>query len=162
MATFEIKTKDLFKLQLKYASFADEFKKYAISQVDAAVIGMSAEASLNSSPSILPVINANSKYKRTGRLSRSVDSSPWNGSYATFSVGGNGVNYAPYVEFGTGSGFGIPAYRYGLGKNRINGFASQFAGHGGKNTNMPYRPFFFKAFDTYYAKFANKLKNFKK
>lgn len=162
MATFKIGTKDLFKLQLKYASLADEFKKYAIMQVDGAVAGMAAEASLNSSPSRLAVINPNSKYKRTGKLSRSVDSTPWNGSYATFSVGGNGVNYAPYVEFGTGTGFGVPAYRYGLGKNRVNSFASQFAGHGGKNSNMPYRPFFFKAFDTYYSKFANKLKNFKK
>lgn len=74
---------------------------------------------------------------------------------------GSKLKYAPYVEFGTGKGFGIPTYKYGLTKNRINSYAEQFRGEGIKKPNMPYRPFFFKAFDKYFAKMYNNMRKYK-
>jgi len=50
----------------------------------------------------------------------------------------NDVEYAPYVEFGTGGMVNIPA--------GLEDVAAQFKGKGIKKVNLPARPFFFRAF----------------
>ena len=79
----------------------------------------------------------------------------------TVAFGGNAAPYAPYVEFGTGRGFGIPTYKYGLTQNRLMSFAGQFKTGGNKN-NMPYRPYLFNSFDKQYSALFRSLNNFKK
>ncbi|AGO48329.1 tail completion or Neck1 protein [Cellulophaga phage phi17:1] len=49
-----------------------------------------------------------------------------------------GVNYAPYVEFGTGGDVDVPA--------GFESYAMQFKGKGLRQINMPARPFLIPAF----------------
>jgi hypothetical protein len=160
---FTIETKNLFKLQLKYAEVAEKFKAYAIKRVNESVLAIEKQAKQQSSIGGLKRLNPNSKYKRTGNLSNSISSTPYNinTGYAKVSVGDSLVNYAPYVEFGTGTGFGIPRYKYGLTQNRLMSFAGQFHIGGNKN-NMPYRPYLFNSFDKQYSALFRSLSNFKK
>jgi len=73
---------------------------------------------------------------------------------------GHLINYAAFVEFGTGRGFGIPPYKFST-KKPLGNFASQFRGSGLRNYNMPNRPFFFKTFDEKYATLLKTLKSYK-
>ena len=160
---FTIEARNLFKLQMRYAEVAEQFKAYAIKRINESVLAIEAQAKQQSSISGLKRLNPNSKYKRTGNLSNSITSTPYNSNtgYAKVSVGGGSVNYAPYVEFGTGRGFGIPTYKYGLTQNRLMSFAGQFKTGGSKN-NMPYRPYLFNSFDKQYSALFRSLNNFKK
>ena len=109
----------------------------------------------------LPRISkAKKPYERTGNLSRSISSTPYQNGYASFSMGNKTVKYAPYVEFGTGQGFGIPPYKFTT-KKPINKFASEFRGSNLKRYNMPNRPFFFKTFDEKFAILLKSLKSYK-
>lgn len=63
----------------------------------------------------------------------------------------NDVDYAPYVEFGTGGMVSIPA--------GLEDVAAQFKGKGIKKVNLPARPFFFRAF---FEKKGELLDNIKK
>lgn len=159
MASFTIETKNLFKLQLKYAEIAEDFKKYAIKELNETVKEIELKAKEASSPARLKVLNTNSKYKRTGKLSHSISSTPYNGRYATLTMG-KGINYAPYVEFGTGSGYGYP-YRIAASlKNRIESLAGLYKGSGQKKSNMPARPFFFNNINNGRNALYRKLKSY--
>jgi len=161
MATFTVDTKALYKIQDKFKQTAELYKAYAIQELDKSVKAMEMEAT--SRAGNLPRIKSKSKkpYERTGNLSRSVSSTRYQNGYASFSMGNKTVNYAPYVEFGTGKGgFGIPKYKFSL-KKPMNSFASQFRGKQLKNYNMPNRPFFFKTFDEKYATLLKTLKSYK-
>jgi hypothetical protein len=160
MAKFTIETKNLFKLQVKFADAADEFKKFAIKELNESVKIMEADAKKKSSPSKLPRININSTYKRTGKLSGSISSEPFDGRYATLILG-RGINYAPYVEFGTGSGYGFPYKVAANFRNRLDSLASTYKGSGQRNNNMPARPFFFNTINNGRNSLFRKLKNFK-
>jgi hypothetical protein len=63
----------------------------------------------------------------------------------------NDVDYAPYVEFGTGDNVNIPS--------GLEEVASQFKGKRGIKLNRIARPFFYRAF---YEKKAELLENIKK
>jgi len=60
-------------------------------------------------------------------------------------VGTNNVEYAPFVEFGTGSGVSVPA--------NLQEYASQFKGKTGRVRNYPARPFLFPAWEQERPKF---------
>jgi len=62
---------------------------------------------------------------------------------------GTSVEYAPFVEFGTGSGVSVPA-----GQEE---FAMQFKGKTGRKRNMPARPFLFPAWEKERPKFVNAM-----
>ena len=62
---------------------------------------------------------------------------------------GTRVEYAPFVEFGTGSGVSIPA-----GQEE---FAMQFKGKTGRVRNYPARPFLFPAWERERPKFINAM-----
>ncbi len=51
---------------------------------------------------------------------------------------GYGANYAPYIEFGTGTLVDIP--------EGLEQYAEQFEGQGIRQVNLPARPFLFPAF----------------
>jgi HK97 gp10 family phage protein len=62
---------------------------------------------------------------------------------------GTVVEYAPFVEFGTGSGVSIPA-----GQEE---FAMQFKGKTGRKRNYPARPFLFPAWERERPKFVKSM-----
>jgi HK97 gp10 family phage protein len=160
MATFTVDTKALHKIQMKFKQTAELYKAYAIQEVNKSVKAMEMEAT--SRAGNLPRIKSTAKkpYTRTNNLAKSVSSTPYQNGYASFSMGNETVKYAPYVEFGTGKGFGIPKYNFSL-KKPMNSYASQFRGSKLRNYNMPNRPFFFKTFDEKYATLLKTLKSYK-
>jgi HK97 gp10 family phage protein len=64
---------------------------------------------------------------------------------------GTSVEYAPFVEFGTGSGVSVPA-----GQEE---FAMQFKGKTGRKRNYPARPFLFPAWEKERPKFINAMED---
>jgi HK97 gp10 family phage protein len=160
MATFTVDTKALNAIQNKFKQTAELYKAYAIQEVDKAVKAMEVEATAKAGN--LPRIKSKAKkpYQRTGNLSRSIASTPYQNGYASFSMGNSTVKYAPYVEFGTGGGFRIPRYKFSTRKP-LDSLASQFIGSGLRNYNMKYRPFFFNTFDEKYASLIKRLNSFK-
>ena len=160
MATFTVDTKALNAIQNKFKQSAELYKVYAVQEVNKSVKAMEVEATAKAGN--LPRLKSKAKkpYVRTGNLSKSVSSTPYQNGYASFSMGNTTVKYAPYVEFGTGIGFGIPSYKFSIRKPLKN-YASQFRGSGLRNYNMKNRPFFFKTFDEKYATLIKRLKSFK-
>jgi len=160
MATFTVDTKALNLIQEKFKHQAELYKAYAIKEVNKSVKAMEVEAKAKAGN--LPRLKSVAKkpYQRTGNLSKSVSSMPYKNGYASFSMGNDTVKYAPYVEFGTGKGFGIPSYKFSVRKPLKN-YASQFRGFGLRNNNMKNRPFFFKTFDEKYAALLQSLKSYK-
>ena len=97
MATFTIDTKGLNKIQDKFKQSAELYKAYAVQEVNKAVKAMELEA--RGKAGNLPRLKSKAKkpYTRTGNLSRSIASTPYQNGYASFSMGNSTVNYAPYV-----------------------------------------------------------------
>jgi len=62
---------------------------------------------------------------------------------------GTNVEYAPFVEFGTGSGVSVPAEQ--------QEFAMQFKGKTGRKRNYPARPFLFPAWERERPKFVKSM-----
>lgn len=160
MASFTMDLKGLKTLHQKYAQVADEFKNYAIIELDKAVKKMEIEATNKSSKQGLEKFNPPSKYVRTGNLSRSVFSKPYKAGYAVIGMG-KGINYGPYVEFGTGSGYGYP---YSASKQflvQAKDIARTFKGSNKKNNNMKARSFFFKTINNNMNALYRKLNSYK-
>lgn len=74
----------------------------------------------------------------TGALKNSIQSTPIKVSKNKITGGVEvGAEYAPYVEFGTGTRVKVPS--------ELTAFASQYKGDGIKEVNLPARPFFYPA-----------------
>lgn len=72
----------------------------------------------------------------TGALKQSIQSQPIKVTKNQITGGVEvGADYAPYVEFGTGTRVKVPS--------ELNAFAAQFKGDGIKEVNLPARPFFY-------------------
>jgi len=153
-----IDAKGLHDLSKKYAGIAEKFKKYAIQELDKAVKKMEIEAKKKSSPSKLKRIFPNSTYERTGNLSRSIYSTPYQNGYATIGMG-KGITYAPYVEFGTRRGYGMPYQASSLIKGTAQNIAILYKGNNIRKFNMPARPFFFNTINSNMNALYRKLNN---
>jgi hypothetical protein len=151
-----IEVRGIGKLKSKFANGFVQFKSHVINELNVMVKNIEGEA--KSDASNLPYLTANSSYVRTNYLSNSITSIPYNGSYASVVVN---AKYGPYVEFGTGTGFGIQKYKYNLTPRHILPYASIFKGSGGKNSNMGYRTYLFKNFEIEYTKALKGIKSFK-
>jgi HK97 gp10 family phage protein len=152
--------KGLHDLSKKYASIAEEFKAFAIMELDKAVKKMEVEAQKKSSPSKLKRIFPNSTYERTGNLSRSIYSTPYQNGYATIGMG-KGITYAPYVEFGTRRGYGMPYQASSLIKGTAQNIAIVYKGNNIRKFNMQARPFFFNTINTNMNALYRKLNSYK-
>lgn len=73
---------------------------------------------------------------KTRRLRNSIDAKFNKGQIQ--SRAGTNVDYAPYVEFGTGTLVDVP--------DGLEDYAMQFKGKGLRQVNLPARPFLFPAF----------------
>ena len=126
--------------------------------IDEAVNEMATKAYQKASN--LPIINTNSKYKRTNNLARSIRQTKYTaGKGASISAGNNNVKYAAYVEFGTGQGFGIPVYP-NINMGDLEGYAAKFK-RGNKLAKMPYRPYMFDSYSEVFSGMLKKMKSIK-
>jgi HK97 gp10 family phage protein len=84
-----------------------------------------------------------------GYLKNSITSNPRKGGLDY--VVRVGADYAPYIEFGTGTEVNVP--------DELKGYAMQFKGQGKKAINIPPRPFFFPAYFKYRDELLENLKD---
>lgn len=84
-----------------------------------------------------------------GVLKQSIGNEPKNGglNYIVFVS----AEYAPYVEFGTGTEIEVPS--------ELNGYAKQFIGAGVRKVNITAQPFFFPVYFEERTKLIKTLKN---
>ncbi len=155
-----IDVKGLDTLSKKYHQIAEEFKNFAIVELDKAVKKMETEAQSKSSPSKLKRIFPDSTYKRTGNLSRSIYSRPYQNRYAVIGMG-KGISYAPYVEFGTRRGYGMPYQASSLIKSTAQNIAILYKGNNIRNFNMEARPFFFNTINSNMNALYRRLNSYK-
>lgn len=82
----------------------------------------------------------------TGRLRASIHrtSNKLNGTVHT------NVEYAPYIEFGTGSEVDVP--------EGLEDYAMQFKGDGKRQVNLPAQPYLFPAWEQYRPKYIKEVK----
>lgn len=153
-----LEVKGLNSLKKKFATTYEGFKLHTIDALNDMVKEVAIEASADAAD--LPHLSTNSLYKRTGNLSRSIRSIPFNGKYAEIVVGNSLVDYGAYVEFGTGNGFGIPKRKYGMTSKNIEPYASLFKGKGIRKHNMPYRSYLFNNFEIGYSKALKRIRAF--
>jgi len=126
--------------------------------IDEAVNEMATKAYQKASN--LPIINPNSKYKRTGNLALSIRQSKFTpGNGASISAGNGNVKYAAFVEFGTGQGYGIPVYP-NLNMSSLEAYAYKFK-RGNKLARMPYRPYMFDSYSEVFSGMIKKMKSIK-
>ena len=108
----------------------------------------------------LPIINPNSKYKRTNKLANSIRQTKYSpGKGASVSAGNASVKYAAYVEFGTGQGYGIPVYP-NINMNGLEAYAAKFK-RGKRLIGMPYRPYMFDSYSEVFTGMIKKMKSIK-
>lgn len=154
-----IQMRGLNSLKKKFSEGYGKFQSHVISELNVMATDTASDAKIEASN--LPYNNPNTTYKRTNNLANSIVAIPYNGSFVEIKAGNNVVNYAAYVEFGTGSGVGVPTYKYGLSSINIAPYASIFKGANGKNSNMKFRPYLFPAFVEQYSKALRKINSFK-
>ncbi len=82
----------------------------------------------------------------TGRLRSSIHRTSNNLNGTVFT----NVEYAPYIEFGTGSMVDVP--------EGLEDYAMQFKGEGKRQVNMPSQPFLFPAWEKHRAEYIRKVK----
>ena len=71
------------------------------------------------------------------------------------------VKYAPYVEFGTGFKFQIPAYP-NVNLTDLEAYAFTFKKNNPKKqVNLPHRPYMFLAYSEVYSNMIKRLKGIK-
>ena len=78
----ELKVRGIDKLKLKFANGYEQFKQHTINELNVMVANIAQEARADAAD--LPPIPTGAKnpYKRTGFLSRSINSMPYNGNFA--------------------------------------------------------------------------------
>ena len=153
-----IKVIGIESLKKKFATGYEQFKQHTINELNVMVADTATEA--RASAADLPYLPTSAKkpYERTGFLSRSINSIPYNGSFAEVIVN---AKYGGYVEFGTGSGFGLPDLKYKLASKNVSPYATLFRGNGIRNNNMAYRSYLFYNFGLEYTKALKRIKSFK-
>jgi len=154
-----LEVRGLNSLKKKFATSYESFKGHIISEINAMVVEIAQGARQDAAN--LPRLTTNSTYERTGNLSRSITSIPFNGKFAEIIVGDSLVDYGAYVEFGTGTGFGIPTIKYKIATKNITPYASLFKGRGIRKSNMPYRSYLFNNFEISYSKALKQIRAFK-
>jgi hypothetical protein len=154
----DLKVRGIEALKRKFATGYEQFKQHTINELNVMVADIAQEARTDAAD--LPYLPTRAKkpYERTGFLSRSINSMPYNGSFAEVIVN---AKYGPYVEFGTGKGFGVPTRKYNITNKNILPYASIFRGTNLRNNNMPYRSYLFSNFEIEYSKALKRIRAFK-
>ena len=147
MATFGVQVEGLKDLRSRFKQAPETIEKQVKKIIDESVIDMQNRAKRH-----VPV--------DTGALRASITHRPFNyNTGALFMAGNNStVKYAPYVEFGTGYKFQIPAYP-NVNLTDLEAYAFTFKKNNPKKqVNLPHRPYMFLA---YYEVYSNMIKRIK-
>ena len=124
MAKFKVSIYGVDQLIKRFEAAPQKMYNQSKEIIDEAVNDMATKAYQKASN--LPIINPNSKYKRTGNLAKSIRQTKYTAEKgASISAGNGNVKYAAFVEFGTGKG-------YGLGMGTIS-LPISFGGSVGRN-----------------------------
>ena len=67
------------------------------------------------------------------------------------------TKYAAYVEFGTGSSYGIPPYK-NINRNELEAYALTFKVRKDELIGRPYKPYMFNSYSEVLGKMVNKIK----
>jgi HK97 gp10 family phage protein len=158
MAKFTVSIYGVDQLIKRFEAAPQKMYNESKAIIDEAVNEMATKAYYKASN--LPIINPNSKYERTGNLARSIRQSKFTpGQGASISAGNGSVRYAAFVEFGTGQGYGIPAYP-NLNMSSLEDYAFKFK-RGNKLARMPYRPYMFDSYSEVFSGMLKKMKSIK-
>jgi HK97 gp10 family phage protein len=158
MAKFTVSIYGVDQLIKRFEAAPQKMYNESKAIIDEAVNEMATKAYHKASN--LPIINPNSKYERTGNLARSIRQSKFTpGQGASISAGNGSVRYAAFVEFGTGQGYGIPAYP-NLNMSSLEDYAFKFK-RGNKLARMPYRPYMFDSYSEVFSGMLKKMKSIK-
>jgi HK97 gp10 family phage protein len=147
MATFNLSTTGISELKNRFKQAPDVVENQIKKIIDESVIQMQNRAKAHA-----PV--------KTGSLRASITHKPFNYKSGAMLMAGNNnnVRYAPYVEFGTGARFQIPAYP-NVNLDNLSDYAFTFKKNNPKKqVNLPHRPFLFLA---YYEVYSNMIKRIK-
>jgi HK97 gp10 family phage protein len=147
MATFGVKVEGLKELRSRFRQAPQTIETQVKKIIDESVIDMQNRAKRH-----VPV--------DTGALRASITHRPFNYQTGALLMAGNNstVKYAPYVEFGTGYKFQIPAYP-NVNLNDLEAYAFTFKKNNPKKqVNLPHRPYMFLA---YYEVYSNMIKRIK-
>lgn len=147
MATFGVQIEGLKQLKSRFEKAPESVENQIKKIIDESVIDMQNRAKRH-----VPV--------KTGALKASITHRPFNYRTGAMLMAGNRttVKYAPYVEFGTGSEFQIPAYP-NVNLDYLEGYAFTFKKQNPKRkVNLPHRPYLFLA---YYEVYSNMIKRIK-
>lgn len=147
MATYNVQVEGLKQLKYRFQKAPQTIENQVKAIIDESVIDMQ-----NRAKRYVPV--------KTGALKSSITHRPFNYKTGALFMAGNQTNvkYAPYVEFGTGARFQIPAYP-NVNLNDLEAYAFTFKRpNTKKQVNLPHRPFMFLA---YYEVYSNMIKRIK-
>lgn len=134
MADFRLDIKGLDKRLNDLAKLPKELKERIEGEIEASVQDINS-AQVNQAPIDTGRLRQATYYSKLGEL-----------SYGLFSA----VEYAPYIEFGTGGLVNVPA--------DLEDYARQFKGAGIKEVNLPARPYFFTPFFAEKNELLNRIK----
>ena len=125
MLTVEFNKQSLNAFYKYLKDLEDEVSDYVRAEIEDSILAIESQA-------------ASDVRVDTGNLKNSIQSTPIKVSKNEISGGVEvGAEYAPYVEFGTGTRVKVPS--------ELSEFASQYKGNGIKAVNLPARPFFYPA-----------------
>lgn len=152
MLNTKINTADLQRLKRKFSKLQGYSKKVATYEMNRAVL--QAQALAVAAAPVAKSTKTAGGYGST--LKGSIQIKPFPEGAEMYST----ANYAPYVEFGTGSRYVSPndATKLGIPESYI----AQFKGKGIKDINLAPRPFFYvsaaRAYNNMLARVENRLK----
>lgn len=150
MATFGVQVEGLKELRSRFKQAPKTIENQVKKIIDESVIDMQNRAKRH-----VPV--------KTGALRASITHRPFNYQTGALLMAGNNstVKYAPYVEFGTGFKFQIPAYP-NVNLTDLEAYAFTFKKNNPKKqVNLPHRPYMFLAYSEVYSNMIKRLKGIK-
>lgn len=150
MATFGVQIEGLKELKSRFKQAPKKIENQVKRIIDESVIDMQNRAKRH-----VPI--------KTGALRASITHRPFNYQTGALLMAGNNstVRYAPYVEFGTGFKFQIPAYP-NVNLTDLEAYAFTFKKNNPKKqVNLPHRPYMFLAYSEVYSNMIKRLKGIK-
>lgn len=150
MASFNVQVQGLKELRSRFKQAPETIEKQVKQIIDESVIAMQ-----NRAKQLAPV--------DTGALRSSITHKPFNYKTGAMLMAGNNttVRYAPYVEFGTGHRFQIPAYP-NINLTDLEAYALTFKKQNPKKqVNLPHRPYLFMAYSEVYSNMIKRIKGIK-
>ena len=150
MATFRVQVQGLKDLRSRFKQAPQTIENQVKKIIDESVIEMQ-----NRAKNHVPI--------KTGALKSSITHRPFNYKTGALLMAGNNSNvkYAPYVEFGTGKLFQIPAYP-NVNLTDLEAYAFTFKKtNPRKEVNLPHRPYMFMAYYEVYSSMIKRIKGIK-